>query len=435
MAAPWHLPKCHRPYCMYKRISVQHLSTGMYIYEMCGSWISHPFWRRAFLLSDPADLLRLRQSKVKEVWIDPRRGKDIAPGIPCVVWDPDHVDKGSKSTDADHRATPQARPLTAIDTEPTSLGKELTRAKALCEQSREAMLDMFSEARMGRAISVDMAETLVNEITGSVLRNPDALLSVARLKTADNYTYMHSVAVSGLMVALARKLGMDEISIRRAGMAGLLHDLGKAQMDPEILNKPGRLTEAEFAHMKAHPRASYDMLRGSTDMDDQVLDACLHHHERIDGKGYPDALAGEEISLLARMTAICDVYDAITSNRPYKAGWPPSESLRRMAEWSNDHLDKRLFEVFVKTVGIYPVGSLVRLRTGRLAVVSEPSLKSLTAPRVVVFYCTETERILSPQLVDLSQPKQDRIVGQEDPANWPFTNLEALWQKGATATA
>lgn len=420
---------------MYKRISVQHLSTGMYIYEMCGSWVSHPFWRRAFLLSDPADLLRLRQSKVKEVWIDPQRGKDIAAGIPCVVWDPDHVDKGQKSEVTGSRAPPQARPLTAIDTEPTSLGKELNRAKALCEQSREAMLDMFSEARMGRAISVGMAETLVNEITGSVLRNPDALLSVARLKTADNYTYMHSVAVSGLMVALANKLGMDEISVRRAGMAGLLHDLGKARMDPDILNKPGRLTEEEFAHMQGHPRASYEMLRGSTDMDDQVLDACLHHHERIDGKGYPDALAGENISLLARMTAICDVYDAITSNRPYKAGWPPAESLRRMAEWSNDHLDKRLFEVFVKTVGIYPVGSLVRLRTGRLAVVSEPSPKSLTAPRVVVFYCTLEGRIISPQLLDLSQPKQDRIVGQEDPADWPFTNLEALWQKGAVATA
>ena len=218
-------------------------------------------------------------------------------------------------------------------------------------------------------------------------------------------------------------------------MAGLLHDLGKAHMDPAILNKPGRLTDEEFAHMKAHPRASYDLLSGSTDMDSAVLDACLHHHERLDGRGYPDGLAGDDISLLARMTAICDVYDAITSDRPYKKGWTPPESLRRMAEWTDGHLDKRLFETFVKTVGIYPVGSLVRLRSERLAVVSEPSAKSLTAPRVVVFYCTQSQRTLSPQLVDLSQPGQDRIVCQEDPAEWPFTNLEALWHKGAAATA
>lgn len=430
MAHSWQAPKCH-PYRMFKRISVQHLTTGMYIYEMCGPWISHPFWRSAFLLTEASDLQRLRKSKVTEVWIDPARGKDIGPGVPCVVWDPT---SGQNRTPA-ATARPVARPLAAIDTSATTLGKELHTAMALCEQSREAMLDMFSEARMGRAISMEMAETLVNEITGSVLRNPDALLSVARLKTADNYTYMHSVAVSGLMVALARKLGQDDTSIRRAGMAGLLHDLGKAHMDPAILNKPGRLTDEEFAHMKAHPRASYDLLRGSTDMDTAVLDACLHHHERLDGRGYPDGLAADDISLLARMTAICDVYDAITSDRPYKKGWTPPESLRRMAEWTDGHLDKRLFETFVKTVGIYPVGSLVRLRSERLAVVSEPSAKSLTAPRVVVFYCTQSQRTLSPQLVDLSQPGQDRIVCQEDPAEWPFTNLEALWHKGAAATA
>ncbi|MDH0049849.1 HD-GYP domain-containing protein [Comamonas terrigena] len=417
---------------MFKRISVQHLTTGMYIYEMCGPWISHPFWRSAFLLTDASDLQRLRKSKVTEVWIDPARGKDIAPGVPCVVWDPQQTSDPDRTPPT---AKPQARPLAAIDTAPTSLGKELHTAMALCEQSRDAMLDMFSEARMGRAIGMDMAENLVNEITGSVLRSPDALLSVARLKTADNYTYMHSVAVSGLMVALARKLGHDEAAVRRAGMAGLLHDLGKAHMDPAILNKPGRLTDAEFAHIKGHPRAAYDLLCGSSDMDATVLDACLHHHERLDGGGYPDGLGGDEISLLARMTAICDVYDAITSDRPYKKGWPPSESLRRMAEWTGSHLDKRLFETFVKTVGIYPVGSLVRLQSERLAVVSEPSVKSLTAPRVVVFYCTQSQRNLSPQLVDLSQPGQDRIVCQEDPSEWPFTHLETLWRKGAAATA
>ena len=416
---------------MLKRISVEHLTTGMYIYEMCGPWLSHPFWRRSFLMTNPVDLQRLRQSSVKEVWIDPRRGKDVPPTVRCVVWDPA---QGS-APDASVEAARTVVQLADLDTAPTTLGKELHQAKKLCEQSREAMVDMFSEARMGKAISMEMAESMVNEITGSVMRNPDALLSVARLKTADNYTYMHSVAVSGLMVALARKLRLDDAMVHRAGMAGLLHDLGKAHMDPHILNKPGKLTDEEFEHMKAHPRAGYEVLRGSDGVDAEVLDACLHHHERLDGLGYPDKLSGEQISLLSRMTAICDVYDAITSNRPYKNGWPPAESLRRMAEWTGTHLDKRLFETFVKTVGIYPVGSLVRLRSGRLGVVSEPSAKSLISPRVVVFYCTEKQSIINPQLIDLTQSKSERIVGQEDPANWPFTNLDALWHKGATATA
>ena len=392
--------------------------------------MSHPFWRNAFLLSDAAALHKLRQSPVTEVWIDPARGKDIPPGVPCVVWDP------SKQATAPTDPIPAAAPSTLpLDKTPQALGKELHNAIELCQQSRDAVLNMFAEARMGKALNMATANTLVDEITSSVTRNPHALLSVARLKTADNYTYMHSVAVSGLMVALANRMGMDELFVRQAAMAGLLHDLGKAKMDPAILNKPGKLTDEEFAHMQAHPRASYDMLVQAEDMDDVVLDACLHHHERIDGRGYPDRLMGEQIGILARMTAICDVYDAITSNRPYKNGWPPAESLRRMAEWTNDHLDKRLFEIFVKTVGIYPVGSLVRLKSGKLGVVSELSAKSLITPRVVVFYCTQSQRLLSPQLLDLSHHREERIVQQEDPGNWPFTNIDSLWQKGAAATA
>jgi len=164
------------------------------------------------------------------------------------------------------------------------------------------------------------------------MRHPGALISLARLKTADDYTYMHSVAVWALMVALGRQMGLDEEELRTAGLAGLLHDLGKALMNQDVLNKPGKLTDEEFEHIKSHPHEGWKLLKEAGSVNEAVLDVCRHHHERTDGNGYPDRLAGEQFTRLARMGAICDVYDAITSNRPYKRGWDPAESILRMAQ-------------------------------------------------------------------------------------------------------
>lgn len=171
------------------------------------------------------------------------------------------------------------------------------------------------------------------------------------------------------------------------------------------------------------------MLQG-TQLPPPVLDACLHHHEKSDGTGYPHRLAGHRIGTLARMTAICDVYDAITSNRPYKAGWDPAESLRRMAEWTQGHLDGRLFQAFVKSLGIYPVGSLVRLTSGRLGVVTMQSPAKLLTPRVKVFYSTTSNMRLPPELIDLSAPGcREQIAAREDPEKWQFPELTQLWSE------
>jgi len=211
-------------------------------------------------------------------------------------------------------------------------------------------------------------------------------------------------------------------------MAGLLHDLGKAAVPLAVLNKPGKLTEAEFAMVQDHAAQGYAMLKEGGSVEAAVLDACRHHHEKMDGTGYPDRLKGEEISLIARMTAICDVYDAITSDRAYKRGWDPAESLRRMAEWTHGHLDPRLFQAFVKTIGIYPVGSLVRLASGRIGVVTEPGLKSLVSPKVKVFFSTKSGLRIAPVIVDLAEPGScERIVARENPDQWKFPDLNELW--------
>jgi HD-GYP domain-containing protein (c-di-GMP phosphodiesterase class II) len=305
---------------------------------------------------------------------------------------------------------------------------EFSRANDICQASRKAVISMFQEARMGNAINAQGAQKMVDEISESVARNTSALISLARLKTADDYTYMHSVAVCAMMIALSRQLGLSETLTRSAGLAGLLHDLGKAVMPPGILNKPGKLTDEEFAIMRAHPVEGHKMLKMVGDMDPMAMDVCLHHHEKVDGSGYPKGLKDKEITLFAKMGAVCDVYDAITSNRPYKAGWDPAESLRKMAEWCEGHFDRAVFQAFVKSLGIYPIGSLVRLASGKIAVVIEQTNKSLITPRVKAFYSVKSELRITPEIVDLSSANaNDKIVGREDPSQWNFPDLNELW--------
>ena len=182
------------------------------------------------------------------------------------------------------------------------------------------------------------------------------------------------------MIALGKKLGIEGDELKQAGIAGLLHDVGKMAIPGKVLNKPGRLTDEEFMIIKAHPFEGWKMLKKVGTVSDSVLDVCLHHHERVDGTGYPDKISGDDLSLIARMGAVCDVYDAISSDRCYKKGWQPAESLKKMAEWKDGHFDEKVFHAFVKTIGIYPNDTLVKLKSGRLALVLEQCEEDLTSP-------------------------------------------------------
>ncbi|MDD5028051.1 MAG: HD-GYP domain-containing protein [Rhodoferax sp.] len=400
---------------MLKRIRVQQLQVGMHLKEFCGSWMDHPFWRTGFVIKDRKDIDLILASRIIEVWIDSDKGADVP--------------AGAATLELAAEPTPVAAPPKVLRQPVTQVpaAAELARAARICQSSKAALVSMFEEVRMGRAVDVGGAQQLVEEISNSVARNPGAIISLARLKTVDDYTYMHSVAVCAMMVALAKQLKFDDAQIRSVGTAGLLHDLGKVAMPTEVLNKPGKLTDAEFDIMRKHPTEGYKMLMASSGLDAVSLDVVLHHHEKVDGSGYPERLAGEQISLHARMGAVCDVYDAITSNRPYKTGWDPAESLRRMAEWKG-HFDPQVFHAFVKSMGIYPVGSLVRMQSGRIGVVTEQASGSLTTPRVKLFYSTKSAMRIVPVLLDLSQSSNsDRIAAREDPDFWNFPDLNELW--------
>ena len=397
---------------MLKKIPVEHIRLGMHLEAFCGAWLEHPFWRNKFVLTDPKDIALIQASPIKEVWINLAKGLDS---------------EATETTDsAIEIITAESVPnVSPVAQERTGFNDEVKRAAKICAKGKEAVVSMFQEARMGKAIEAEAAAPLVEEISNSVMRNPGALISLARLKIADDYTYMHSVAVCALMIALSRQLGLDEQQTRDAGMAGLLHDLGKAMIPMEILNKPGKLTDEEFALVKTHPEEGYRLLLEGKGISEIAKDVCLHHHEKIDGSGYPKGLNGESMSLYAKMGAVCDVYDAVTSNRPYKAGWDPAESIKRMAEWKG-HFDPTVFQAFVKSLGIYPIGSFVRLESGKLGVVVEQGEQSLLKPKVKVFFSTKSQAYIRPETIDLAR-SPEKIAGRDDAAKWGIKDVDRYW--------
>ncbi|MFT3857756.1 MAG: HD-GYP domain-containing protein [Aquabacterium sp.] len=413
---------------MLRKIPVHQARVGMYVHEVCGSWLAHAFWRSSFLIRDERQIGQL--AAVAEIVIDTDRGLDVLADAPGAAPYLDDIEVPQTSEMPPGHAPDD--PLSgALPVSPaaSTLQQELNHARRIVQHAREAMVSLYADARLGRAVDARHCLPMVEDITQSVARNPHALVSLSRLKTSDDYTYMHSVAVCALMVSLARQLGLDDEATRLAGLGGLVHDIGKAQMPLAVLNKPGALTPEEFAIMKGHPEAGHRMLQDGQGAGDVPLDVCLHHHEKINGQGYPHGLKGEQISPFARMGAVCDVYDAITSNRPYKAGWDPAQSVQRMAQWAKDgHFDERIFQAFVKSIGIYPTGSLVKLKSGLIGVVVEQGSASLLAPSVRVFHSSTSNAPIVPRLLDLAGAASDeQIISRESPEAWGFVDTDRFW--------
>lgn len=384
----------------------------MYIHKICGKWINHPFWKGSFLISNAKTLRTLRALGDKEVWIDTARGLDVEP-TPAVA---------APATEPHAAAAVAAAPVPTPRR--TDFGDNVMRAEATRDRAKVVAKALFRDARRGKALSMDAATDIVEEVKDAIMRNPAAMLSVVRLKKKDDYTYLHSVAVSALMIALGRRLGFEGEPLKDLGMAGLLHDIGKVGVPDAVLNKPGRLNPMEWTSIRLHPQIGGDILGKVAHAVPVALDVCLHHHEKIDGSGYPNKLPGAAISRAARMGAICDVYDAITSDRPYKKGWEPAEAIRRMAEWQEGHFDREIFHAFVKLIGIYPTGTLVRLKSDRLAVVLGQGRHSTLTPIVRVFRSLASHEDIDPVELNL-EDGSDVIVGIEPPSSLDV-NMPAL---------
>lgn len=395
---------------MLKKITVNQLRIGMFIHKLDGNWLTHPFWKTSFKLDNPKNISALKESAVTHVWIDISKGLDVLATEQNTAQQPAVKTPSLKTSDAASETIP--------------LEQEMAAAKETLSRAKQATMDMLNEARMGNSVSTNDIAPLIDEISQSIARNSSAMLTVTRMKTKDDYTYLHSVAVCALMIALGKQINYQG-DFHSLGMAGLLHDVGKMAIPDDILNKPGKLTDEEFEIVKNHPRSGWEILKNSDDIDEIALDVCLHHHERVDGNGYPDKLSGEKLSLVARMAAVCDVYDAITSNRCYKNGWEPANALKKMTEWKNGHFDEKIFQAFVRTIGIYPTGTLIRLKSNRIAVVIGQSDSSLLKPVIKIFLSCSSKANLPHKVIDLSHSNEE-ILSIESPESWGLTPSDVI---------
>ncbi|MGL4995954.1 MAG: HD-GYP domain-containing protein [Deefgea sp.] len=404
---------------MIKKIPAEYVKPGMYIHDLNVDWMDHPFVLNKFVVQNDEEIAKITATGVREIYIDTERGLDLA--------DAPTLEEVNAELDADLLRIAEApSPIIKI-----AYSEEIARAQKIHLQATNAVKSVMRDVRMGQAIQMDNVANVVEDITESVLRNSGALVGLSAIKDKDEYTFLHSVSVCTLMVTFAQSLGLDRDIIRLAGIGGLLHDTGKMKVPNEILNKPGRLTEDEFAKMRTHPEEGWKILKDIEGMEAIPLDITLHHHERMDGTGYPYKLPGSQISQMAQMAAVVDVYDAITSDRCYHVGMPATEGLRKLWEWSKFHFNPELVQAFMRTVGIYPVGTLVRLESGRLGVVLEQNEGSLLQPKLKVVFSTKSNTYITPTIVDLARPMgqggADKIMGHEDPAKWGINVTQFLF--------
>ncbi|RIY02790.1 HD-GYP domain-containing protein [Aureimonas flava] len=315
---------------MLLRIERRQVRIGMYVQEVEGDWIDLPLWFRGCRIGDAATLARMRDSRISTLVID--LGKGVGPA----------------ETTPFPALRPPLSPAPAAARVPPS--PDLEKARATLRRTNAALRQIFRTVHEGRVLDPAQTRAIVDEVAAAMRHRPGALLGITRLKSKDEYSFLHSVAVCALMTHFARFLRLDPVEVQHLGMAGLLHDIGKLTLPEGILGKPEALSEEETRIVRTHPPEGFRLLAGQ-DVPDVVREVCLHHHERMDGAGYPDGLAGDQLSRAVRMAAICDVYDAVTSVRPYKEAWSAKTAYRRMWSWEG-HFDRVLLGQFFRSIGV-----------------------------------------------------------------------------------
>ena len=399
---------------MIKKITVTQLKPGMYVSDFNAGWLSHPFAFNSMMIDSEASVANVMAAGIRELYIDTDKGRDVGDHAPT-------AQEAAREISAEvHRMAETARPA---GPEPrVSLAEEMTKARNTFSEATRIIRGLMEDVRLGHQIELAKTQPTVEKIVSSVLRNSNAMMTMRRLKSMDDSTFVHCVGVCGMLASFGKSAGLEMSAIRDLSLGGLLHDIGKMRVAIAVLNKPARLTEDEFLHMKSHVVLGADLVRQMPGIPALALEPVELHHERFDGSGYPHGLKGDEISPAGRMAAIVDVYDAITTHRSYRKGISPAAAVQKLFEWSKFHFDPLMVQVFLKSIGIYPIGSVVKLESGRLGVVIEQSESHLLLPLVRVMYDAKRQYYLTPEDLDLSRPLgsggADQIVGYEQPEKY-----------------
>ncbi len=389
---------------MIKRIPIDSLQVGMYVSDLNADWIPHSNLKKKGKIKQEAVIEKIRQLGVSEIYIDTSLGRDSQDGL----TETEVEARNEAALQSAGALAPLMKPKLALE-------DEMQAASKIHNEALGLVSNLLTDVREKKPIALDAFEEVADGMLDSVLRNHNALSCLGRIRAKDSYLMEHSVNLAVLMSVFGKSLDLPRETMQHVAVGAMLHDIGKIMIPDEILHKPERLTAAEFEVMKQHARHSRDLLKGTPGMPELAVLVAAQHHEKMDGSGYPEGLCGDEISPFGRMAAVVDVYDAITADRVYHKGITPSAALKKLLEWRH-HLDASLVRHFIRSVGIYPVGSLVLMESGRLAVVVQANDFDQRLPTIKVMYHTKFRSFITIETIDLSKPSvQDRIVKAVDP--------------------
>lgn len=393
---------------MIKKIPSAELKVGMYLHDVNCSWRVRPIFIMRFKIVDDRQIEEIHAMGVREVYIDTTLGDDL-PGAPTDEEVRQALEEQALrlaqrgEAPVHHRLVSQA---------------ELQDAQAVHDSATHLIRDMMNDVRLGRQIEFDDITETLQHVTSTMLSNFGTVAQLGQLKNKDDYTFQHSVGVCALMTGFAKVLELKRQTIADISIGALVHDIGKMRVPPEILNKPGRLTDAEFAEIKQHVVYGREILKDAPWLGKTAFNVMDHHHERYDGTGYPDGLQAAEISSVGQMAAIVDVYDALTSERVYHTAMMPVEALRKLQEWAQFHFNEELVAHFVRSLGIYPIRTLVRLESGLAGIVIEQNPANLARPVLLMVFDCKDDTALTPYRLDLDKTPSDRILRYEDPTRY-----------------
>ncbi|MBF0110802.1 MAG: HD-GYP domain-containing protein [Magnetococcales bacterium] len=404
-----------------KKIPVSELRPGMHVTDFNHDWHDPccadrdpNAFRGPRLLRSEAEVQAVINHGIREVYIDIAKGAD-AEGT--------RIDSVEKALSEQLMALDDDEELKFKGSIPKPFEEELSGAAEVKTQARRIVGDVLADARLGKQVTLGPVQDAVRGMAESMFRNPDAILSLSLIKKRDEYTFMHSVNVGVFLMSFCRALEMEEETIIKVGVGGMLHDIGKMRTPERVLNKAGKLTDEEFLVMKQHVTFSRQILEHTPGIAEISIYVAAQHHERFDGTGYPKGLKGDGINEFGQMAAIVDVYDAITSDRVYHKGNPPHVALKRMLDWSKNHFNPQLYQKFVQCVGIYPIGTLVRLENHLIGVVIRSNMESLLHPFIKIIIDGRAGKKIKPFDLDLMDHIKDttkgyRIIRSEPMEKW-----------------
>jgi HD-GYP domain-containing protein (c-di-GMP phosphodiesterase class II) len=385
---------------MKKEVSVDELQFGVYISELDRPWTETPFMFQGFELKDEKQLKILKEY-CKKVFIDLEKGLDL-------------VDRKLQS------GPPGSKPPSVLADikkktryeEQASVDAELPRARAAQAKTETAVKDLLDAVRAGKAIDGPRVREAVTSMTDSVVRNPDAMLLLSKMKEKGERNLDRAVGVSIYMITFGRFLQLPREQLDLLGMLGLLQDVGKMRLPSDLLEKTASLTKDEVESCRGHVLLSVAILKHTTGIPPELPALAALHHERYDGSGYPNRLKGPEIGLFGTIAGLVDCFDALTHPRPYGDALAPSNALSMIYNWRDTQFDGPLVEQFIQCIGIFPVGAIVELNSGEMGIVIAQNLARRLQPRVMVVLDNKGNQKRPPLVLDLAK---DPRVNTETP--------------------